>query len=140
MLFLYLWKINFKTIDHFASKNLMHLLTQGQVVDSMRSKQEIETYFDHEINKIRFFHEIKSCNNHLISWLHCFSWDRKSLKMHFKLLISWLKLRLQKCSLDKSLKSIIFFYFWSHEKFVRHKFNHEIESFFHWWLIIRAKN
>ena len=35
------------------------------------------------------FHEIKSRNNHLISWLCQFSWDQKLLIMLFRLLISW---------------------------------------------------
>ncbi len=57
------------------------------------------------------------------------SWDQKLLTMHFRLLISWSKLRLQKCSWDwKSKKH----YFWLSIswKIVSHKNDHEIQSFY----------
>ena len=62
--------------------------------------------FDHEIKFFGTFHEVKIPNNYSISWSQHFSWDQKCLIMLFRILISWLFLRLTNQSWDWNSKLV----------------------------------
>ncbi len=63
----------------------------------------------------------------LIPWSRHFSWDQNYLIMLFRVSISWLHLQLTNLSWDQNFLIMLYFEFRSHDRFVSHKNDHEIE-------------